>query len=881
MYHCACATGAGYTDMVANASEPSAAVGILLISARRDDRRQLFDVLDDHGYTRIHAARDVTQARALLAGHPALDLVLLEFAGAARDALAFCTHLRSIEAYRGLAIVGLLGRSADRQAWVERRPAGVVQWLCAPVDADQTLCMVQAVLAAPAREVPAASPSSCPADADYRFVFDDDDRGWIVSTPEGRVLEVNPAAAERAGAPADTLRGGVLARMLGEDAAASKALRQCVDGGGRFERMVRPVRGDGQGGPAHAVTRAVMRAGEAVHVTSLQSHDHIAHAQDMLELLARLHQAGAGDVGMREAARLLVEALPLDFLGVYAAMPESAGEIVAWAQQWRQPPAHDEVIPEVLQQPALKLVLGGETLMHADDARRLAGSDAFVAAMDFTAFAGLPLVDERNNVLGALLAGSRRAWHAHSLVPQTLRAATMYFARDMELERARDQGRAHGLLDGLTRLPNRLLFNDRLETTLREARRIGEMFAVLFVDLDRFKSINDSLGHPVGDEVLAAVARRLRGSVRSSDTVARYAGDEFIIILRHITQRDDVLRIAEKIVRLMDAPLMLDGGSELHITASIGISFYPDDAATSERLLKHADVAMYSAKGKGRNGYQVYVAMPEKSHQQRVALESQLRQAEKNGELRVHYQPQVDADTEDIVGMEALVRWEHPELGMISPGFFIPLAEDTGLIISLGEWVLRQACEATARWHKRYGLPLRVGVNLSALQLMQPNLPDVVRSALADSELPAGSLELEVTESISVKSVPHLVDNMRALHDIGCRLAIDDFGTGQSSLDYLRNLPADRIKVDQSFVRNIGMDPDDEAIVKATIDMVHGLNRAVVAEGVETEAHLAFLREHQCDELQGYLFCRPLARNAFDALLAERRRLLGQSHDAG
>src|SRR5699024_6967446 len=429
----------------------------------------------------------------------------------------------------------------------------------------------------------------------------------------------------------------------------------------------------------------------------------------------------SGDAGMREAVHLLMTALPLDFVGIYAALPESSGEPEMRVQEFREPLALTDDVPDVLQQPVLKLVLDGETLMHSSDARRLAGSDEFVGAMGFAAFAGLPLVDERKNVLGALLAGSRQAWESHTLAPETLRAACTRFVFDMELERSRQQGRDRGLLDGLTHLPNRLLFNDRLDTTLREAHRTGEMFAVLFVDLDRFKSINDSLGHSIGDEVLVAVARRLRGSVRSSDTVARYAGDEFIIILRHITQRDDVLRIADKIVHLMDAPLMLADGSELHITASIGISFYPDDAAVGEDLLKHADMAMYSATGKGRNGYQVYVAMPDKSHQQRVALESKLRQAEKNGELRLHYQPQVDAGSEDIVGMEALVRWEHPELGMISPGFFIPLAEETGLIVGIGEWVLRQACEATARWRKRYGLRLRVGGNLSVLQSMQPN----------------------------------------------------------------------------------------------------------------------------------------------------------------
>jgi diguanylate cyclase (GGDEF)-like protein len=399
------------------------------------------------------------------------------------------------------------------------------------------------------------------------------------------------------------------------------------------------------------------------------------------------------------------------------------------------------------------------------------------------------------------------------------------------------------------------------------------MFAVVFVDLDRFKNINDSLGHAVGDQVLIAVSKRLRASVRASDTVARYAGDEFTMILRHIVQRDDVMRIADKVVRVMEAPLTLAGGLELQITASLGLSFYPDDATNAERLLKHADVAMYTAKGMGRNNYQAYVAVPEESHQQRLALEAKLRQAEKNGELRVHYQPQVDTHSEDIVGMEALIRWEHPELGMISPGFFIPLAEESGLIVPIGEWVLRAACVDARRWQTKFHLPLRISVNLSPLQLRQPGLVQLVQTVVEETGLDPHLLDLEVTESISVKSIPNLLETLQALRDLGCQISIDDFGTGQSSLDYIKRFPADRIKIDQAFVRNIGVDPDDEAIVQATISMAHNLNRAVVAEGVEIEEHLEFLREQGCEVLQGYLFCRPLPAASFENLLAERERL--------
>jgi EAL domain-containing protein (putative c-di-GMP-specific phosphodiesterase class I) len=356
--------------------------------------------------------------------------------------------------------------------------------------------------------------------------------------------------------------------------------------------------------------------------------------------------------------------------------------------------------------------------------------------------------------------------------------------------------------------------------------------------------------------------------------VARYAGDEFTIVLRHIVKNDDVLRVAEKIVQVMESPIFLEDDIELQVTVSMGVSFFPDDANDAETLLKHADEAMYSAKHLGRNNFQIYEVSPEYAREHGMALKTRLRHAEGNGELRVVYQPQVDAKTEDIVGMEALVRWEHPELGMISPAVFIPLAEETGLIVSIGEWVMHTACRQAREWEQRYGLRLRLGVNLSAVQLMEPQLLEMVARALRETGLDPTLLEMEITESISIKAAPNLVENLNALHRLGCHIAIDDFGTGAASLDYLRRLPADRIKVDQSFVRNIGVDPDDEAIVRATIEMAHRLNRAVVAEGVETEQHLQFLRNHHCDELQGYLFCRPLQPISFEKMLAERQRLL-------
>jgi diguanylate cyclase (GGDEF)-like protein len=599
----------------------------------------------------------------------------------------------------------------------------------------------------------------------------------------------------------------------------------------------------------------------------LARHDLASRALSMVSALAG---CSSDDAGLADAVATVANTLEFDVVSLWAFQPEH-DESVELARFCA--PNLPVEGPSAAQQGLLKVALRGDAVVALESVRGL-GSDSLVQALGLGAYAALPLMDERRVVLGALVVGRMEPVADAATMEAALRTGANRFASALELRAAREQGRARGLLDAVTGLPNRLLFNDRLDTNIREAHRTGECFAVMFVDLDRFKSINDSLGHATGDLVLAAVARRLQSNVRASDTVARYAGDEFTVILRHIIKRDDVLRIAEKIVQVMESPLMLGDGSELQITASIGVSFFPDDASDSEMLLRHADEAMYGAKSLGRNNFQVYASNPDTMQQQHVALKSKLRHAERNNELRVYYQPQVRADSEDIVGMEALVRWEHPELGTISPAFFIPLAEASGLIVSIGAWVLRTACIHARAWQEAHGFNLRLGVNLSAVQLMQPNLVDTVADILNETGFDPQHLELEVTESISVKTVPNLVESLDALHALGCRIAIDDFGTGAASLDYLRRLPADRIKIDQSFVRNIGVDPDDEAIVRATIDMAHRLKRGVVAEGVEIEQHLDFLRANGCDELQGYLFCRPLPHLAFEKLLNERARIL-------
>ncbi len=851
---------------------------ILIVATGRDDRRVLFDTLDRQDFDAIYTAKDLPQALTFLNQDPDIDAVLLEFAGPAREAVAFCTRMQGDARFSRVPVIGILPADPVERQWDwQRAPPGVVDWLRSPVDGGEALARLNTALGVGREEAAARPPAlvgSGSGDA-YQFAFDGSLDELIVSDPKtGLIVEVNPAFEQRSGfsraqaigQPLDTID-----RTHTREQRLELATRLAREGSVRY-RCQRP-RADGASYPAEVLTRLAVRAGKLIHFTEVRDLGELGRFQQTLALLAEAVETGAGEEGMKLIVRLLVDWLELDYVALLAMRSEAGDEVVPLALFQRVALSDD--VPDPLRQPTARSVLDGETVMLPAEALRHAGGDAFLQHARFDAFIGLPLRDERRNVLGALLLGRRAPIGKAVAVQQALRILSGRLALELELRRAHEQGKAQALQDALTNLPNRLLFNDRLETTLKEAHRTGEMFAVLFVDLDRFKNINDSLGHGVGDEVLIAVAKRLRASVRASDTVARYAGDEFTLILRHIVQREDVMRVAEKVVRVMEAPLTLSDGSELHITASIGISFYPDDATCAEDLLKHADIAMYSAKGMGRNNYQTYVAVPEESHQQRIALESKLRLAERNNELRVYYQPQVDARSEDIVGMEALIRWEHPELGMISPGFFIPLAEETGLIVSIGEWVLRTACMETRRWQIKFDLPLRISVNLSALQLRQPNLVEVVRSALAESGLDAHSLDLEVTESISVKSIPNLMETLQGLRELGCKISIDDFGTGQSSLDYIRRFPADRIKIDQVFVRNIGVDPDDEAIVEATINMAHNLNRGVVAEGVEIEEHLNFLREHGCEELQGYLFCRPLAAASFENMLAERARMFG------
>lgn len=426
--------------------------------------------------------------------------------------------------------------------------------------------------------------------------------------------------------------------------------------------------------------------------------------------------------------------------------------------------------------------------------------------------------------------------------------------------------------DQLTRLPNRLLLQQQLQRELARNRRGGRLFALHFIDLDRFKDINDALGHQLGDQLLHAVAGRLRHVVRESDTVARLGGDEFAVLQTEVREAEDAAALARQVITSLSQPFGIDGQT-LTLSASVGITLYPADGGALDELLRNADLAMYRAKADGGAGFRFYCADMNQSVREAIRLEADLRQAVAQEHFVLHFQPQVNVETGRIIGMEALLRWQRPGVGLVKPGEFLPVAEETGLIVPINAWVLREACRQAQTWRARGLRPLRLAINLSPVQFRRQNVFDVVSEALQETGFDANFLELELTETILMENAEASARTLRALQALGVTFAIDDFGTGYSSLSYVKNFPVDRLKIDQSFVRNLKTDPSDTAIVRAIINLGHSLDIEVVAEGVETREQFTQLAAEGCDEVQGYLFGPPLTADDFEALIEKGHTL--------
>ncbi|MCW8831272.1 MAG: EAL domain-containing protein [Gammaproteobacteria bacterium] len=419
--------------------------------------------------------------------------------------------------------------------------------------------------------------------------------------------------------------------------------------------------------------------------------------------------------------------------------------------------------------------------------------------------------------------------------------------------------------DALTDLPNRLLCNARLEHELQTAQRHGQLVAVMFLDLDMFKNVNDSLGHVLGDKLLQKVTARMSGHVRDEDTVARLGGDEFVLIVGSLAKKEDAVHFANSMLELFLQPFVIDE-HEIFIGVSIGISIFPEDASDPETMLRNADTAMYRAKAEGRNNFQFYTAELTSNAHERLNMETYLRHALEKNELVLHYQPQYSLATGGMVAVEALIRWQHPVDGLINPDRFLAVAEETGLIIPIGEWVLRTACRQLKKWQLSGCPSFRMAVNLSARQFWQSKLTDVVKDVLEETGVQASQLDLELTESIIMRDTKVTIDTLNNFHEMGIELSIDDFGTGYSSLSYLKRFPIDRLKIDRTFVRDITTDKNDADMIKTIIALGHCMGLQVLAEGVETEEQLNYLKEHGCDEVQGYFYSQPVPAEMLEML---------------
>ncbi|MGI9046050.1 MAG: bifunctional diguanylate cyclase/phosphodiesterase, partial [Burkholderiales bacterium] len=521
---------------------------------------------------------------------------------------------------------------------------------------------------------------------------------------------------------------------------------------------------------------------------------------------------------------------------------------------------------DIANTPCRKLLEDDAVCYYPENVQQFFPGNERWPALNISCYLGLPLNDTAGKIIGHIF-----VMHDTPL-PNEERAKSIFSifaaraAAELVRKRAEEDMRHMAHHDALTGLPNRLLFHDRISHAIVQARRYRQQAAVLFLDLDRFKNINDTLGHEAGDSALREMATRLQAALRESDTIARVGGDEFMVLIDSFAELRYLSEVSQKILDAAARPFVLEG-QECHVGVSIGIATYPDDGHDVHQLLKNADIAMYRAKSLGKNNFQFYSAQMNVHTLEHLALESRLRRAIENRELVLHYQPKVSFASGRIAGAEALVRWQHPQRRLLAPDQFIPLAEETGLIVKLGEWVINEACAQAARWRQQ-GLPaLRMAINLSARQFTHEGLLPVIREALRNTGLDPAQVEFEITESMVIDKPEHAAALMHELKALGVKLSIDDFGTGYSSLAYLKRFPIDTLKIDRSFIHGVPHDSDDVAITQAVIAMAHSMQKTVIAEGVETEIQSEFLRRHHCDQLQGYYFSKPLPAEAFAELL--------------
>ena len=676
----------------------------------------------------------------------------------------------------------------------------------------------------------------------YRYVFEHSMEAVFLNTPDGHVVAANPAACKLFGRTEAELRA--LSRKDLVDMASPQlaVFMEERDRSGRARGELIFIRGDG--------TRFL---GEALSEQFTDDQKNIRNILTVRDITAR-----------KEAERLLAESEE-QYRLLIAAMEEG----VVLQDENAKILAFNKSSERILGLTADQLM--GKTSFDPDwysiheDGSPFPGETHPVVV---TLKTGEP---QSNVIMGIHKPSEELTWISINVQPIFKEGMTTPYRvvatmHDItERKNAQEQIERLAHFDQLTGLPNRTLLNDRFRYSLSLAQRSGESVALIYLDLDHFKDINDTLGHNIGDMVLLEVATRLKAAIRDEDTLARQGGDEYILILP-ATNADGAGLVASKLVDVIAQSSNINQ-HDLTVTASIGIAVYPHDGTTLEALSKNADIAMYRAKREGRNGFRFYTPEMQVHSARNLKLANGLRSALEREELVLHYQPQFTLQDGRIVGVEALVRWQHPEMGLVSPAEFIPIAESTGQIIPIGEWVLRTACRQLKAWMDKGMAPMMMAVNLSAVQFRQNDLPGIIDSIIHDTKLPPNLLELELTEAATINNTEAAVKMMKLLDERAIRMSIDDFGTGYSSLSYLKQFKVYKLKIDRSFVRDIINDPNDRAIVTAIINMAKSLDLAIIAEGVETEQQLDFLRLQGCPEAQGFYFSKPLPAEEFEAFV--------------
>ena len=851
--------------------EPAQAPKILIVDDSPTQSKLLELVLKARGYSVFISTNGIEALRRIMATPP--DLVISDILMPELDGFELCRRVRMTEAVKCLPII-LLTHLNDSTHVLQSLEAGANYFISKPFKSDLLLSRVSATL---------QRGGACYQESHGAFTFNYRGRPYLIDAPREQIIDLLLATYEFAAHKnQQSLRAQEALKRLNkelEDRVAERTaklgqtindLRLQIAERENAEECVRRLN------RLHSVLAETSKAVAHIPDRDTLFHDFCRIAVENGSF--KLAWVGLVDEGNREV-RIVAARGSIGYLDnmrvTLETEPEGTGPTGTAIRQGTFYICNDFLGASITrpwhERGEAYGIRASASIALKQEGRVIGALTLYADKKDYFDRPQVELLCQMGSdisfALGNMVREDRRLHAERALLMETAQ-------RQSEREEHAEKIRYLAHHDSVTNLPNRFSLLTRLSQALELAKRFNSRLAVIFIDLDRFKNVNDSLGHHMGDRLLSQVAGRLSESIRSADIAARLGGDEFVVVLPLIRTNVAAAHAARKIQLFLSKPYAVDG-HDLSITPSIGISVFPDDGETVEELMKNADLAMYHAKSGGRNNYRFFTQEMNLTVRARLVLESDLRGAVEREEFVLHYQPQIDTTTGRVAGVEALIRWQHPLRGIVSPETFIPIAEETGMILSIGEFVLKTACRQLAVWRSQGLPPFRVAVNLSMRQFKQKNLPALLTEILARTGIEPHLLELEITESSAMDNPEETILHLRRLREMGVELAIDDFGTGYSSLSYLKLFPVNRLKIDRSFVKDIDRDSDDAEIAAATIALAHTLGKEVVAEGVETEAQSRFLLSKRCDILQGYFFSHPLPADAVEEYFHDHPPLLG------